>query len=581
MPEAVEEFNRTHNDIRVELTDAGGGTESSAKLVTLVRAGNAPDVALIENTALPRMIVSDVATDITDQVADIEDVFTDGAWAQTTFDGAVYAVPQDVGPMALIYREDVFAEYGLDAPLTWQDYRDAAATIKAGNPDLTMASLSTDGWGWYAAVAAQAGDDWWSFEDGVWTVDIDGEGSQMVVDFFNEMYNDGLIAADPILNPSYNQKLNDGTILSWPSAVWAPGVIYGVAPDTAGSWALAPLPRWDADDPTVSYQGGSSVAVISGSEHPEEAAEFAKWLNASEEGVEILLNEGNLYPAATIGQEMAAEQAPPKLMPQQTDYYEIGTPGARSRTDFANAGPRSIETASIFSAAPAGSSSKNFPSVAASLPGAPHTMVDVAWSLTRVRYLWCLRQEISSTPMFTNPSNRFGSSTSAATRSHIAPTVRQATRSDKSTVTNHTTRSSKSAVNRAPGRANGTPSATTPWVGQSNRRRRIRSSQTRPPRSRCLQLESTPRRSYLADVACEHSGQVNTRRRNDTSITTGPSDPAAPRSTPVTRTPARFSTRLSKVVARMGGSKDRAVGAFEPTGRPCVPRPKPHTRGPP
>src|ERR1035437_8094553 len=47
---------------------------------------------------------------------------------------------------------------------------------------------------------------------------------------------------------------------------------------------------------------------------------------------------------------------------------------------------------------------------------------------------WCLRQEISSTPMFTNPLNRSGSSTSAETRWHIAPTVRHATRANVATV---------------------------------------------------------------------------------------------------------------------------------------------------
>lgn len=321
--EEVDAFNASHPDIQVKYTDAGGGETSSAKLVTSVRAGNAPDVAAVEYTALPRLVVAGVPLDITEYVSDVEDKFAEGTWAQTTFDGHTYGVPQDIGPMALVYREDVFAEYGVEAPLTWDDFRTAAETIKAQNPDLTLASLSTDGWGWYAPVAAQAGEDWWSVSGDTWTVNIDGEKSREVMDFFQGMYDDGLIAADPILTPEYNKELNDGTMLSWPSAVWAPGVIEGVAPDTAGKWALAPLPRWEADDPTVSFQGGSSVIVTSTSEHPEEAAEFAKWLNASEEGSEMVLNVQNAYPAALSAQEIATEQEPPTLMPQQTDYYEV------------------------------------------------------------------------------------------------------------------------------------------------------------------------------------------------------------------------------------------------------------------
>ena len=185
-----------------------------------------------------------------------------------------------------------------------------------------MASLSTDGWGWYAAVAAQAGDNWWTVKkNGSWNVNIDGKGSRDVMNFFQGMYDDHLIAADPILSPTYNQQINDGTMLSWPSAVWAPGVIEGIAPSTNGKWALSPLPRWNADDPTVSYQGGSSIIVAKTSKYPTQAAEFAKWLNASETGAKLILNVQNGYPAALSGQQAATQQKPPALMPQQTDYY--------------------------------------------------------------------------------------------------------------------------------------------------------------------------------------------------------------------------------------------------------------------
>ena len=320
----VADFNKTHTDIHVNYTNAGGGPQSSAKLLTAVRAGNAPDLSLVENTSLPRMVVAGAPLDITKYVADVKNNFSQGSWSQTTFSGQTFGIPQDVGPMALLYRKDVFQKYGLSAPKTWQDWRNDAATIKAKNPNLTMASLSTDGWGWYAAVAAQAGDNWWTVnKDGSWNVNIDGKGSRDVMDFFEGMYKDHLIAADPILSPTYNQELNDGTMLSWPSAVWAPGVIEGVAPSTNGKWALAPLPRWNANDPTVSFQGGSSVIVVKTSKYPEQAAEFAKWLNASATGAKLILNVQNGYPAALSGQQAAAQQKPPALMPQQTDYYSI------------------------------------------------------------------------------------------------------------------------------------------------------------------------------------------------------------------------------------------------------------------
>jgi hypothetical protein len=89
-------------------------------------------------------------------------------------------------------------------------------------------------------------------------------------------------------------------------------------------------------------------------------------------------------------------------------------------------------------------------------------------------------------------------------------------------VTSHTTRSSKSVVNRAPARANGTASVTTPCSGQASRRRRIRSRHTRPPRSRCLHEESTCRRLYRRDVLNEHDAHSKALRRSATSTVTTP-----------------------------------------------------------
>ena len=54
----VTAWNEAHPDIQVKHSDVGGGGDTSAKLVTSTRAGNAPDVALVEYNTLPAMIVA-------------------------------------------------------------------------------------------------------------------------------------------------------------------------------------------------------------------------------------------------------------------------------------------------------------------------------------------------------------------------------------------------------------------------------------------------------------------------------------------------------------------------------------------
>lgn len=319
----VDEWNAANPDIQIKLSDAGGGDESSQKLLTASRAGNAPDLALVEYTTLPSLIVADVPLEITDYVGDVQDAFTEGTWAQTTFDGAVFGVPQDVGPMALVFREDRFEELGVPVPTTWEEFREAAAAVKEADPDTVIASLPPTEFGFFAGVATQAGGQWWSVDGEEWSVGIADEASLEVADYFEELATEGLIQTEPLLTPEYNAMVNAGTMLSWPSAVWAPSVIESVAPDTAGSWAMAPLPQWTPGDTAVAYQGGSALVVTKNSEHPEEAAKFATWLNASEEGNTLLLDEQSLYPASSLGQEMAESNDPPTLMPQQDDFYAV------------------------------------------------------------------------------------------------------------------------------------------------------------------------------------------------------------------------------------------------------------------
>lgn len=319
----VDQWNEENPDIQVKFTDAGGGDDSSAKLLTASRGGNAPDLALVEYTTLPSLIVADVPLEITDYVGDVQDAFTEGTWEQTTFDGAVYGVPQDVGPMAFIYREDRFAELGVPVPTTWEEFRSSAAAVKAADPNTVITSMPPGEFGFFAGVATQAGAQWWSIDGEEWTVGIADEASLEVADYFEALAAEGLIQTEPLLTPEYNAAVNAGTILSWPSAVWAPSVIESVAPETAGKWAMAPLPQWNAGDAAVAYQGGSAVIVTKDSEHPEEAAKFATWLNATEEGNDLLLNTQSLYPASSIGQEMAESNDPPSLMPQQTDFYSV------------------------------------------------------------------------------------------------------------------------------------------------------------------------------------------------------------------------------------------------------------------
>lgn len=320
--EIIAQYEADNPGVTIQLSEVGGTQETSAKLLAADRADEVPDIVQVEYRALPSLVVEGAVRDITDDVADYRDNVHENVWNLNSLDGRIYGVPQDIGPMMLTYRTDVFEELGLDAPSTWEEYAEAAEVIHENDPEAYIASFSTSQFEFFAAHAAQAGGEWWGTDGETWSVGMDGDASTATAEFWQDLVDRDLVSVEPLLTPEWNAKVNDGRILSWAAAAWAPSVIYSVAPDTAGQWESVPMPQWDEGDSSVPFLGGSTYLIPEKSQHPEEAAAFAAWLGATDEGSELLLTL-DLYPGGNGGREAALANEPPRLMPEQTDFYEL------------------------------------------------------------------------------------------------------------------------------------------------------------------------------------------------------------------------------------------------------------------
>jgi multiple sugar transport system substrate-binding protein len=235
---------------------------------------------------------------------------------------AVYAIPQDSGPLMFFYREDLFKKHNLTVPATWDDFAKTARAAKKAVPDAYLTTFSANDPGLFAGLAQQAGAKWWTVGDGgKWTVGIDDAATKKVTDFWGGLVQEGAIDNQPMYTPAWSSALNKGTHLGWVSAVWAPGVLISSAPDTKGKWRMAPLPQWSAGEDVTGSWGGSSTGVSTDSKHAEAAAKFATWLNTDAEALAALVKEVSIYPAATKGQSGSVLTAP-AFFPNQTDFYD-------------------------------------------------------------------------------------------------------------------------------------------------------------------------------------------------------------------------------------------------------------------
>ena len=318
----VDKWNASHPDVHVTVSRQSQGDELVTKVLTAAKAGNAPDLFQAEYQALPTFVSNDAVADLSAYAGEAKSAFADGVWQQVTLGTeGVYAIPQDSGPMMLYYRTDLFAQYGLTVPKTWDEFAQTARLLRTRTTTSHLTTFSANDPGWFAGLAQQAGARWWSIDGDTWTVGIDDEPTRKVADYWGGLVAEGAVDDQPMYTPEWNKALGDGTLLAWPSAIWAPGVLANVAAGTQGKWAMAPMPQWVAGENRTGNWGGSSTAVSANSEHAEQAAEFAIWLNTDPEATEALVTEGALYPAARDAQSGPGLAAPPVFMPEQTDFY--------------------------------------------------------------------------------------------------------------------------------------------------------------------------------------------------------------------------------------------------------------------
>ncbi|GAA1939391.1 ABC transporter substrate-binding protein [Agromyces allii] len=335
LDKVVDIWNSEHPEIQVTVNKQDGGDPAITKLLTAIKAGvGAPDLIQAEYQKIPTLVASDALADISGSIGDdVAGQFPDGVWQSVTLGGdALYAVPQDTGPMMFYYRADLFEQYGLTVPTTWDEYAETARALHAADPTKYLGTFSANDAGWFAGLAQQAKAEWWSIDGDSWGVGIDEEPTQKVAEYWGGLVAEGAIDNKPMYTPEWNAALNDGSQAGWLGAVWGPGVLSGNAADTAGLWKAATLPTWDGDVSNGNW-GGSSTAVTSQSKNVDAATEFATWLNTDPEAVAALVEQTGIYPADTDAAASVLTEAP-EFFSNQPDFYDVAAEAAQAVAPF-------------------------------------------------------------------------------------------------------------------------------------------------------------------------------------------------------------------------------------------------------
>jgi multiple sugar transport system substrate-binding protein len=293
-------WNSTHPDIQVSVTNVGQAMPEYTKLTTALKAGSgAPDLVQIEFQYLPTYVTLKGLVDLSKYGASaVKNDFVPWTWAQVSSGSHVWAIPQDSGPLGLLYRKDIFDKYGLKVPTTWSQYAADAYDLHNRNPKIYLADFGLADAGEQVGLFWQAGSRPFKVSGTTVTIRIDDAPALQVANYWGRLIYSHAIAAQPAWTTAWYTALSKGTYATMtPAAAWAPVFLQGLAKSTSGKWRAAPIPQWTTGGTPVNGNwGGSTTAVTVQSQHPSEAAQFAIWLNTNLQSASMFALKQYLFP---------------------------------------------------------------------------------------------------------------------------------------------------------------------------------------------------------------------------------------------------------------------------------------------
>ena len=309
MDAKIAAFEQRHPDIEVAVLSMGAGSMNPQKLMTAIVGGVPPDLVRQDRFTIGDWASRDTFRPLddllqadarsSDPLAIRQKDYVPATWAETIYQGHVYAIPDTTDDRVLYYNRALFREAGLDPdrpPQTWEELIDAAKRLTKRAPNggferLGFVPLYGQGWLYL-----------WSWQEDGETMSPDGRhctlgnpqtaralstlvswydalGGVDAVNAFSGGFGDD--AQDPLLLGKLAMRVEtDGYLNS--IARYRPDLDFGVVPVPVPAERLRHTGIFQHDSTWVTWSGGFSFAIPRGSRHVRESWQFMQWMNSPE-----------------------------------------------------------------------------------------------------------------------------------------------------------------------------------------------------------------------------------------------------------------------------------------------------------
>lgn len=299
MSEAAARYAAANPDVKVNIVDFAKA-DLEQKLQAQLASGTTeglPDIVLIEDYGAQKYLQSfPGAFEALNDKIDYS-TFAPYKVDLATLDGKTYSLPFDSGVTGFFYRSDILAEAGYtDADLqniTWDQLIEIGKAVKEKTGHALL-SIDLNGAGMMSIMMQSAGT-WYFTPEGELNIK-DNPAFKASLSAFAKLLQTKDIYKQVSGWTEYTGAFTSGEVAGAITGVWMTGTIKA-APEFAGKWGVAPIPRLDVEGATnASNLGGSSWYVLSSSAEKDAAVDFLAtvWGKDVDFYQKILVDQGAL-----------------------------------------------------------------------------------------------------------------------------------------------------------------------------------------------------------------------------------------------------------------------------------------------
>ena len=301
-----EAFEKEHNvKVKIQLVDQRA-LESRLQSAFLADT-DVPDMVEILNDTMGYFLSGPLDeigfVDLTDRLHEegLMDRMVRSRFSQWNSRGRIFALPHDVHPVMLAYRQDMVDKLGIDVSKikTWDDFFKEGQRITKdysgdGVIDHYMMDLpSNGGWG-LETLILQRGAGYFN-EQGELTTN-----SQVIVDtilwYIKASRGDGRISFPADWGQTLSQALMDGLVVFMITPDWRAKLLEQDVPSLKGLFRVMPLPVWEEGGSRTSTWGGTGLTITKKCKQQELAWKFAKFLYLKKEHLKQAFSKTSILP---------------------------------------------------------------------------------------------------------------------------------------------------------------------------------------------------------------------------------------------------------------------------------------------